>query len=407
MIENRDIVIVGIQPWNIEIGSNCKNIAMEMSKHNRVLYINPPLGRLSYLREANHKINIDRANVIKGKKEPLTSISNNLWEYNPKTIMEPINKISFNFLFDSLNRMNSKRFSKEINKAVAELGFRNYILFNDSSMFIGNYLDEYLNYDSQIYYIRDNLINSPNPYWNTQGKRMEERIIKKADVVVTNSTYYCEYAKNYNSSSFMVGQGCDTSMFDFKNQSIITSAEFDSIKQPIIGYVGSITEKRLDIELIKFIAVTKPNWSIVLVGPEDESFKNSNLHQIENIHFLGSKPEKNLPQYINGFDVCLNPQLLNNTTIGNYPRKIDEYLVMGKPVVATKTKAMEYFSDHTYLGVTKEDYVALIQKALDEDSTELACLRREFGLTHSWKNNVDEIWKALHSVKINTINNNL
>ena len=395
MIENRDIVIVGIQPWNIEIGSNCKNIAMEMSKHNRVLYINPPLGRLSYLREANHKINIDRANVIKGKKEPLTSISNNLWEYNPKTIMEPINKISFNFLFDSLNRMNSKRFSKEINKAVAELGFRNYILFNDSSMFIGNYLDEYLNYDSQIYYIRDNLINSPNPYWNTQGKRMEERIIKKADVVVTNSTYYCEYAKNYNPSSFMVGQGCDTSMFDYKTQNKQIPDELKEIKQPIIGYVGSITKKRLDIELIEFIANTNPQWSIVLVGPEDDSFKNSSLHQINNIVFLGSKPEKELPNYISGFDVCLNPQVLNNTTIGNYPRKIDEYLAMGKPVVATKTTAMEYFSDYTYLGNTKVDYVNLIQKAIAENSQELAEKRRAFALTHSWENNVNEIWKAL------------
>jgi len=29
MIKNRDIVIVGLQPWDIEIGSNCKNIAIE------------------------------------------------------------------------------------------------------------------------------------------------------------------------------------------------------------------------------------------------------------------------------------------------------------------------------------------------------------------------------------------
>jgi hypothetical protein len=32
---------------------------------------------------------------------------------------------------------------------------------------------------------------------------------------------------------------------------------------------------------------------------------------------------------------------LNETTKGNYPRKIDEYLAMGKPVVATKTIAMD------------------------------------------------------------------
>jgi hypothetical protein len=36
-------------------------------------------------------------------------------------------------------------------------------------------------------------------------------------------------------------------------------------------------------------------------------------------------------------------QLSNNLTIGNYPRKIDEYLAMGKPIVATSTKTMQMF----------------------------------------------------------------
>ena len=36
MIKNRDIVVFGIQAWDIEIGSNCKNIALEFAKNNRV-----------------------------------------------------------------------------------------------------------------------------------------------------------------------------------------------------------------------------------------------------------------------------------------------------------------------------------------------------------------------------------
>ncbi len=31
-IEGRDIIVVGQQPWDVSIGSNCKNIAMEFSK---------------------------------------------------------------------------------------------------------------------------------------------------------------------------------------------------------------------------------------------------------------------------------------------------------------------------------------------------------------------------------------
>ena len=51
MIKGKDIVIVGIQAWDIEIGSNCKNIALEMSRYNRVLYVNSPLDRISKFKE--------------------------------------------------------------------------------------------------------------------------------------------------------------------------------------------------------------------------------------------------------------------------------------------------------------------------------------------------------------------
>ena len=47
LITGRDIVIVGQQPWDVEIGSNCKNIAEELTKHNRVLYVNSPLDRIT------------------------------------------------------------------------------------------------------------------------------------------------------------------------------------------------------------------------------------------------------------------------------------------------------------------------------------------------------------------------
>ena len=37
MITGRDFVITGLQPWDIAIGSNAKDIAKEIAMHNRVL----------------------------------------------------------------------------------------------------------------------------------------------------------------------------------------------------------------------------------------------------------------------------------------------------------------------------------------------------------------------------------
>jgi glycosyltransferase involved in cell wall biosynthesis len=395
-IENRDIVVVGIQPWDLPIGSNCKNIAAEFGKNNRVLYVNQPMDRNNRRAEKGTEKIIKRENVLAGKEPDLEEIDKNFWVFNPRTILESINKIPVPFIYDHLNKRNAKRFATQVNDAIKRLKFKDFILFNDSSMFLGNYLKEMLKPASYIYYIRDNLIK--NPYWARHGVRLEPVTIRSADVVTTNSIYYANYAKKFNPHSYMVGQGCDVSLFNDEKGDIPVADDIKPFKKPIIGYVGFLTSRRLDIEVIGHIAKSNADWNVVLVGPEDDVFKASDLHNQENIHFLGSRDPETLPTYIKGFDICINPQIVNDATIGNYPRKIDEYLAMGKPTIATWTEAMVYFEDFTYLGKTKEDYVTLIQQALEEDSPEKQKARRQYALSHSWENNVLEIGKALEKV---------
>jgi glycosyltransferase involved in cell wall biosynthesis len=391
MIKGKDIVIVGIQAWDIEIGSNCKNIALEMSRYNRVLYVNSPLDRISKFKERKTEKIKKRLRIKSGKEDDLVKIDENLWTLYPKKTIESINWIKSKKLFDTLNRMNTRKFSNDIKDAMSRLGFNDVILFNDSSMFLGQYLKEFLNPTMYIYYMRDYL--TKNPYWKKHGVRLEPKLIKNADLVVNNSTLYAEYGAQFNKHSYMVGQGCDTSLFNDLERNIVASKDLEELSKPIIGYVGFLSSRRLSIEIIEHMAITKPAWSIVLVGPEDDNFKASNLHNLMNVHFLGSRDSSELPNYIKGFDIAINPQLINDATIGNYPRKIDEYLAMGKPTLASATKAMDYFKDYTYLGVTKEDYVALAEKALKENTEDLEMKRRAYGTSHSWENNVKEIYK--------------
>ncbi|MEI8048022.1 MAG: glycosyltransferase [Bacteroidota bacterium] len=396
MIQNRDIIVIGIQPWDIEIGSNCKNIAMEFARHNRVLYVNTPLDRMSMYKEKNTAKIQHRIKVQKGLVPDLVELEPNLWNLNPLGIVESINWVKSSWLYDLLNKRNNRIFAKAILKAINTLGFKDYILFNDSSMFQGFYMKEYLKPATYVYYMRDYL--TKNPYWRKQGVRLEPQLIRKADVVVNNSTLYTNYGLQFNKHSYMVGQGCDVSLFNDVDRKIIAAEDLGAIPSPIIGYVGFLSSRRLDVQLIAHIARQRPAWSIVLVGPEDDVFKASDLHGIPNVHFLGSRDSSVLPDYIKGFDICMNPQVVNDATIGNYPRKIDEYLAMGKPTIATTTEAMEYFRKYTYLGATHEDYINLIEKALSEDSPEKQQERRKFALSHTWENNVKEIYKAIEKV---------
>lgn len=393
MIKGKDIIVVGIQAWDIEIGSNCKNIALEFSKNNRVIYVNPPMVR-SVMKEQKHKDTIQKRIRIKnGEENSLVEIGSNLWNLYPKTLIESINWIPTHRIFKILNKKNAIGYANDIKVATSKLDFKDFILFNDSSMFLGLHLKALLQPETYAYYMRDYLVKVA--YWRKHGERIEPQVIKKADVVLTNSAFFEEFCKQYNPHSYMVGQGCDVSLFNDEDDAIKIPEEFKEIPSPVLGYVGSLTTLRLDIELLAFVAEQKKDWSIVLVGPEDKDFKNSNLHNLSNVYFLGRKDASELPNYIKGFDITTNPQLKNNLTIGNYPRKIDEYLAMGKPILATNTKAMEMFKEHVYLADTKEEYVALISKAMAENTSDRIKSRIEYAKSHTWTNNVKTIYSSI------------
>ena len=389
-----DIIIIGQQPWDTEIGSNCKNIALELSKTNRVLYINSPLDRITFYRGKDDPKVQKRINVIRHREEGLIKIQDNLWNYYPDCIVESINFLNSTGIFSFINKFNNKRLAKSISKVIESLRFKNIILFNDNEMFKGFYLQEFLKPTLSIYYSRDYMLGVD--YWKKHGQVLEPLLIGKSDLCFTNSEYLADYCRKYNEISYNVGQGCEIE--SFKNVSNDMIGELAGLNKPLIGYVGALNSQRLDIAIIEHIAVSYPEYTIVLVGPEDETFLASVLHRLNNVVFVGQRAVTDLPGFINAFDICINPQLVNEITIGNYPRKIDEYLALGKPVIATRTKTMEAFNTYVYLAENKEEYVQFVAQAIAEDSELKSSARKAFAETHTWENSVQEMKNRIAAV---------
>ena len=392
ILKGKNIVITGIQSWDINIGSNCKNIALEFAKHNRVIYVNPPLDLSTLLRRNKSDEVKKHLEVIRSKKGNLFRVSKNLWVLYPKPVMFSISKVPFNRLFDFFNKVNNKRFAKSIKKALKRNNMTFYYHFCDSDIFRSYHLKELLMPLKYIYYTRDNL--KAVPFWKKHGSRIEPKHMAKADIVVSNSEYLAQAARKFNDKSYFVGQGCNLNSF-YSIQADATPNELDNVRGPIVGYIGALNSKRLNINLIETLAKSRPEWNIVLIGPQDDEFKNSNLQKTQNIVFIDAIPEYEIPRYLKAFDVAINPQLVNELTIGNYPRKIDEYLAMGKPVVATKTLTMEYFLPHVLLAETDADWLINIEHCLKENSFELQKQRSLFALKHSWANNVNNIYTKI------------
>lgn len=393
LVRHKDIIVVGLQPWDTEIGSNCKNIALEFSKNNRVLYVNSPLDRITKIRRKADKNIKKRIDILEGHEANIELVAPNLWVYYPDIVIESINWIKIDFLFDLFNQFNNKQFANSIKRAIDNLGFKDFILFNDNDIFRSFYLKEYLKPLISIYYSRDYLLGVD--YWKYHGKRLEPLLMSKSDICVANSGYLASICRRYNENSYDVGQGCEVETFLEAEQAPVP-LDMSSISKPIVGYVGALQSIRLDIGIIEYLAKKRVDYNIVLVGPEDLNFEKSELHKLKNVYFLGAKDPAELPGYISAFTVCINPQILNEVTIGNYPRKIDEYLAVGKPVVATKTESMDTFSEYVYLATSKQEYINFIDLALKEDSSELKISRKKFASAHTWEASVQKIYDSIN-----------
>ncbi|MEO8109702.1 MAG: glycosyltransferase [Ginsengibacter sp.] len=394
-MENRCVIMFGLQPWDIEIGSNFKNMAIEISRTNKVLYVNRPLDRINYYKNRSDKKVKARLESIRQNKNTLTEVKKNIWVLNPRIILESINFLPPGFLYNFLNKRNNKKIASEILSASAQLGFKDPVMLVDNDFFNALYLKEYILPSLFIYYVRDYLLSQP--YFQKHGEKAEHAIMQKADAVIANSAYLNNYANKYNNSTD-IGQGCEVE--EFLEAGHAFPADMEGLQGPKIGYCGMLTSARLDIKLLEFIAKERPSWNVILVGPQDEVFAASPLHQLKNVFFLGPKKPSQLPAYVHAFDVCMNPQVLNQMTIGNYPRKIDEYLAAGKPTVATDTEAMRFFSDFVYLCDTPASYLKNIELALAENTDNGVKEQRiEFAKSHTWPASVNKLYEVIDRLK--------
>lgn len=155
MIKDRDFIIFGLQPWDLNIASTIKYTAIEISRHNRVIFVNPPLQRSMAIKHKDDPQVQKRLRIIRGEEPDLVQENDNLWVLYTKTIVESINRIPIGFIFDCFNRINEKRFARKIKEAADKLNFKDYILLDDNNMITGFYLKEYLKPDMFIYLLRD------------------------------------------------------------------------------------------------------------------------------------------------------------------------------------------------------------------------------------------------------------
>lgn len=199
-------------------------------------------------------------------------------------------------------------------------------------------------------------------------KTREAELLRWADVVFTGgpSLYRAKLGRHPNLHCFP--SSVDAGHFA-EARSLKEPDDQAPIPHPRLGFFGVIDE-RMDLELLARIAQAQPEWQIVMVGPVVK-IDQAALPRHSNIHYLGPRPYSELPAYLGGWDVCLLPFALNESTQFISPTKTLEYMAAELPIVSTPiTDVAEPYGDIVYLGGTPEEFIRACRAALNASAQE-------------------------------------
>lgn len=226
----------------------------------------------------------------------------------------------------------------------------------------------------------------------------EEKLLAQADVVFTGGQSLYEAKKDRHHNIHAFSSSIDVKHFAKAFDVTEEPVDQKAIAKPRIGFFG-VVDERLDIGLLAEIAELRPNFQFIIIGPVVKISEND-LPRRENIHYLGGKKYDELPSYLAGWDVAIMPFALNESTRFISPTKTPEYLAAGKPVVSTPIRdVVRPYGENglTYIAGNAEEFVAAIDKALQENAVERQIKVDQFLANTSWdktfeamKNLIDE-----------------
>jgi|GEM_PF-578881 glycosyltransferase involved in cell wall biosynthesis len=229
-------------------------------------------------------------------------------------------------------------------------------------------------------------------------RHLQERLIEKSDIVfvITEAMKERVRAVANQKEVITVSNGVNVDFFQ-ENKSATQISDYQKRNHKTVGYVGSFY-KWVDMDLIYDAAESLQSADFVLVGPAealDTKYVNSKPN---NVFLLGTKDYKQVPAYIELFDVGLIP--FKKDQIGDYadPIKLYEYFSLGKPVVATSLEQLQRFSGGNKMitAQTTQEFVDAIKFFLINDNEMWREARKEVARTGSWSN---QAGKMLNGIK--------
>lgn len=198
----------------------------------------------------------------------------------------------------------------------------------------------------------------------------EDNLLKIADIVFTGGPSLYEAKKHSHPHVHCFPSSVDVSHFRQALDRNIAHPSQQGLPAPRLGFYGVIDE-RFDAGLVEYMADSRPEWQIVLVGPVVK-IEPEALPRRPNIHYMGQQSYSALPQFLAAWDVCLMPFAMNESTRFISPTKSLEYMAAELPIVSTPIKdVVDLHSDVVEIAADPETFIALCERALNMPGDEM------------------------------------
>jgi glycosyltransferase involved in cell wall biosynthesis len=230
---------------------------------------------------------------------------------------------------------------------------------------------------------------------------LEKKLLRISDLVFTGGHSLYEAKKHQHGNIFAFPSSIDKQHFA-SSRSIKTEPEDQAQVAGVkIGFFGVIDE-RFDLELIDHLALQRPDWQIILIGPVVK-IDPASLPKHPNIKYMGQKSYKQLPEYLSGWDLALIPFKLNESTRFISPTKTPEYLAAGVPVVSTPIR--DVINPYGLQGLvqvagTKEEFLSAADTLLKvKKSSKWLAKVDAFLADKSWDNTYSQMKSKISQVQ--------
>lgn len=346
-----------------------------LARDNRILWINAIANRMP----TTSPKDFSRAFAkLRAFAKPLKEVEKNIFVLNPLALPS--------YGSGAVRIFNQRFLLSQVKRAMRKLRFRKPVnmVFNPAAGLLAGKLNE----DLIVYYCVDE-------YTAFTGiakglKEIEESLFCRADVVIVSADNLYQSKKHFNENTFLIRHGTDWNHFrKALSDETEIPREIASLPKPIIGFHGLLADW-VDYELIKKLAEHFSSGTVVLIGKStvDAEQKIKTIDGVPNIHLLGRKPYADLPAYCKGFDVAINPFVINELTLAANPLKVREYLAAGVPVVSTDIPEVRVL-ENCLVGEGHDGFIRLVEEALKSSNIRSAI--SDSIKTESWDSKVDEL----------------